>query len=108
MLDLEKEELEKFERGDKIVAEFREKLFELNENEGFINDFTKEQEAILMHNTAKKIAYKEGESSGMKQGRKEQQFEIASNLLNDGLSLERVSKNTGLSIAEIQQLQNSL
>lgn len=36
------------------------------------------------------------------------QREIASNLLRDGLSLEIVARGTGLSIEEVQQLQQQI
>jgi len=100
MLDLPKEELENLE-SDEIVAEFKSKIFELNENESFINDISKEEEQILMQNTRMDIAFT--------RGRKEQQMEIAKSLLlNTSLSIEDISKNTNLSIEEIEQIKSTL
>ena len=105
MLDLEKDELVDFEKEDEIVNEFRNKIFELNENEGFINDFTKEQEAMLMHNTAKKIAYKEGESFGMEEGERKSRLEIAKNLITLKIPEEQIVIATGLTLKELESLK---
>jgi predicted transposase YdaD len=42
------------------------------------------------------------------EGEERKQREIAANFLRDGLSVEIVARGTGLTIAEVQQLQQTL
>lgn len=100
MLDMNAKELESLGKDDTIVKEYKTKICALNNNPDFVNTISKEREKILMHNTALEIAYEDGEEHG---GRKKQ-LEIAKNLLQDGIPLETVSKNTGLSIEKLQTL----
>jgi len=47
------------------------------------------------------VAYEDGQADGALKKQKE----IAKNLLNDGISIKVVSKNTGLSITELENLK---
>ena len=47
-----------------------------------------------------------GVEQGRIEGRKEEKISIAKNFLKDGLPIEMVSKNTGLSIEELKNLLN--
>jgi len=112
MLDLPKNELENFKGDDEIVAEFKSKIFHLNENERFQNDMTKEEEEALVINTGKALAFEEGEASGMvigmEQGEKKKQLEIAKKLISMDMPLEQISITTELSLEEIQSLKEEL
>ncbi|NDJ20035.1 flagellar assembly protein H, partial [Myxacorys almedinensis A] len=44
----------------------------------------------------------------LREGREENRQEIALNLLREGISIDIISRSTGLSIAAIQQLQQQL
>ena len=65
-----------------------------------------------MINTARNWGYddgyddgkEEGKAEGLEEGAKKEKIEIAKNLLKDGISIEVVSKNTGLSIEELEEL----
>jgi len=104
MLDLPRKELEKFESEDKIVAEFKSKIFKLNESEKFQREMTKEEEQALIVNTGKELAFEEGEASGISKGEKQKQLEIAKNLFSLNISKEQIEMATGLSSEEIEKL----
>ena len=61
-----------------------------------------------MINTARNWGYDdgkaEGKAEGLEEGAKAKEIEIAKNFLKDGIPIEVVSKNTGLSIEEIEEL----
>ena len=52
--------------------------------------------------TAKRIGFEEGEAQGRAEGEYSKALSIAKNLLNGGMSKEKVSEMTGLSIEEIE------
>lgn len=47
-----------------------------------------------------------GEKTGQERGRKQRELEIAKNMLKEGLDLQLISKVTGLTIQEIQDIEN--
>ena len=65
-----------------------------------------------MINTARNWGYddgyddgkEEGKAEGLEEGARTKEIEIAKNLLKDGISIEVVSKNTGLSIESLENL----
>lgn len=65
---------------------------------GAIYDNEQMQKRLL--NTARNWGYDDGKAEGAKA----EKNAIAKNLLKDGMSIESVSKNTGLSIEELQKL----
>ena len=80
----------------KIVDEL-EKLG-IDDELGAIYDNEQMQKRLL--NTARNWGYDDGKEEGAKA----EKNAIAKNLLKDGMSIESVSKNTGLSIEELQKL----
>jgi len=97
MLDLKNNELEKLSKGDDFVEKFNEKITELNERETFQSAMTYEEDQRLILNTEKSISFDAGEKS--------KQIEIAKSMLKDNVLLETISKYTGLSIIEIENLK---
>ena len=69
---------------------------------GAIYDNEQMQKRLL--NTARNWGYDDGKAEGLEEGKKEEKISFAKNLLKDGMSIESVSKNTGLSIEELQKL----
>ena len=100
MLDLDKTNLKKISKGDDFVEEFEKKVTNLNEQETFKSAMTYEENQKLIQNTEKRIAYEEGTNQGMEQAK----LEIAKNMLNLNLSIESISKVTGLDIDTINEL----
>ncbi len=73
-------------------------------NPGGISFVTPEEDDMMLMNSMKSAARKEGEESGMKKGAKESQKQIAINMLKDGLSFDVISKYTNLNTKEINEL----
>ena len=57
-----------------------------------------------MINTARNWGYDDGKADGKAEGLEEGKKTVAKNLLKDGIPIEVVSKNTGLSIEELEEL----
>ena len=126
MMDLEKEELEKFSREEEVVKVYMNKLNRINEDPAFLNLIDYEQDYKMMINTLKhqaiKKGHEEGLEKGLEEGRKEGREEgmarglqqglknglitVAKNLLKNGMNIKDVSKNTGLSIKELENYQS--
>ena len=100
MLDLESNELKKLSKGDDFVEEFEEKITKLNEAETFQSAMTYEEDQKLILNTEKKISFEEGKEKGISN----RNIEIAKNLLSLNINIGDISKATGLSIEEINNL----
>ncbi len=100
MLDMSREDLEQFEREDEIVENFKKKLFAYIDNDGFINDISEEDERRYILNGEKTLAY----DTGKEEGKKENQLEIAKNLLSMGIDLSKISEATHVTIEELKQL----
>lgn len=52
--------------------------------------------------TAKRIGFEEGKNKGRAEGEYSKALSVAKNRLNGGVSIEKLSEMTGLSIEEIQ------
>ena len=63
-----------------------------------------------MINTARNWGYDDGKETGkvegIKEGKNEEKVSIAKNFLKDGIPIDVVSKNTGLSVEELNKLNN--
>ncbi|RHZ81557.1 hypothetical protein Glove_118g6 [Diversispora epigaea] len=68
--------------------------------------YEKTRMALLDDEDVVKTAKDEGKEEGRKEGKEEGRKEIASEALKDGLSVELISKITGLSISIIKKLNN--
>ena len=54
----------------------------------------------------RKIAYTEGKSLGLAEGSRQAKLETAKNLLQFGLSREKIAQATGLTTAEVEAICN--
>ncbi len=77
-----------------------DELERLGLNEKFSIVYDNEEMQKKMINTARNWGHDDGYDVGKEEGKKL----IAKNLLKDGISIEVVSKNTGLSIEELEEL----
>ena len=89
------------------VQKLMEAVINMSKDEFIIHEWQKEKmDALVKHNElegAKKQGIKEGKSIGIK----ENKLEIAKNLLNMKMSIEDISKATGLTIQDIQKMQST-
>ena len=61
-----------------------------------------------MINTARNWGQDDGKTEGLEEGAKTERIAIAKNLLKDGIPIEVVSKNTGLSVEELKELEKEV
>lgn len=125
MLDLPLEELKKLSKEDRMVNKYMSKLEKINKEPEFREymsleeDFRKIRNSLLSE--AKEKARKEGLEEGLKEGMEqglEKGFEegiekgiekgiqqIVKNMIDMNVDIEDISKTTGLSIEEIENLK---
>ncbi|WCR54277.1 MAG: hypothetical protein PG981_001299 [Wolbachia endosymbiont of Ctenocephalides orientis wCori] len=102
-------ELEKIIGSDLIIKKAYEELNRFNWSEKEFIAY--EQEIKRIRDEKAVLAYKldnareEGIQIGEERGRVEGKIEVAKNLLQAGISIDIVSKSTGLSVYEVTQLQ---
>lgn len=94
MLCEDKEERVKLYKSDRIMDKVNDKIDEL----------TEEFDSILFYNK-EEFRKAESEELGIEKGRKEREKEIAKKMLEENMSLELISKLTGLSKEEIEELK---
>ena len=82
------------------MSEFKKKVKELNDDYEFKQFLTQEEDEKKRISTFEAIAREEGKTIGIK----EANIKIAKNLLNMNMSLENISKVTGLKINEIKAI----
>ena len=112
MLDLTKEELSYFVKGDKFMEEYERKITEVNKDPVFQSFMTAEEDYQKCLNTDRRIAreegHEEGRREGLAEGREEgkhiQQREIAKNLKDRGISIKDISEICNLAIEEVIEI----
>ena len=96
MLDYSLEELDKYSKGDKIMSKFKDEVESLNENPDFQDFMSEEEDKEMMQNTIM--------NKRINEGIRETKLETAKKMLKDKLSIDMISKYTGLSEKEIRSL----
>lgn len=89
----------KLYEGDEMMEKVANKLDELMATFGVSYNYDE------FH---KKVAFEEGEMSGIKKGVKQGIMKTALNFLKSGLNPEFIAKNTGLSLAEVKKLEKNI
>ena len=95
------EELREIAGDDKEALKIVDELERLGLNDKFGLAYDNEMMQKKMINTARNWGYDDGKEEGLEEGKKA----IAKNFLKDGIPIEVVSKNTGLSIEELEELK---
>jgi len=106
----DKEKLKEVYAGDEMMKEVKEKFDTLGKViDGNLYLNREKYEETVAYEDGQADGIKIGHASGLVEGKTigatEKQKEIAKNFLNDGIPIEVVSKNTGLSIEEIECLK---
>ncbi|CCY45963.1 putative uncharacterized protein [Firmicutes bacterium CAG:822] len=86
------------------LKRFMEGAVGMSKDEFVLHEWNKELFDDLVKYNEIEDAKKEGKSLGITEGIKKRNIEIAKNMLNMKMSIEDISKATGLTIAEIQRL----
>ena len=105
MFDLDKKELENMPK-DKIVDKYITNVTIVNDNPEFQKYMSEEEDKKKIQNSLLSEARENGINDGISKGENKKSIEIAKNLLSMNMSLEDISKATGLTVEEINKLKN--
>ena len=108
MLNLDKKELEAMpkDKRDKIVDKYITNVTIVNDNPEFQKYMSEEEDKKKIQNSLLSEARENGINDGISKGVSQEKVNIAKNLLSMNMSLEDISKATGLSVEEISKLKN--
>ena len=81
-----------------------DELKRLAKEEDFLPEYDFEREMRRVTNTEKEISKQEGHAEGLTEGKESAIREVASKLLKHNVDIETISKSTGLSIEELNNL----
>jgi len=104
MLNATKEELIKMSKGDEIMEEFTEQIVTLNENQHFRKLMSDEKAARMWENTERSLAREEGHEEGRKEGKNEERLTIIKAMVDNGVSIENISKMINIPISTIENI----
>jgi len=91
--------MDKISEGDKLMEELNERVKRLNQDSDVLDVIIENEEEIIANSM-----YEKGVQNGISQGKKEKQLEMARNMLKDKLDIKTISKYTGLSKKEIENI----
>ena len=95
------EEIERIACGKKEALAIMDELKKLSKEEEFLPEYDFEREMRRVTNTEKEISKQEG----LFEGKESAIREVAINFINNGVDLNIISKSTGLSIDELNNLK---
>ena len=98
------EEMERIACGKKEALAIMDELKRLAKEEDFLPEYDFEREMRRVTNTEKEISKQEGHAEGLTEGKESAIREVASKLLKNNVDIETISKSTGLSIEELNNL----
>ena len=107
MLDLDKKELENMQK-DKIVDKYITKVTIVNDDPEFQKYMSEEEDKKKIQNSLLSEARENGINDGISKGENKKSIEIAKNLLSMNMPPEDISKATGLSVEEIENIKNNM
>ena len=105
MFDLDKKKLENMPKDD-IVDMYITNVTIVNDNPEFQEYMSEEEDKKKIQNSLLPEARENGINDGISKGVSKEKVNIAKNLLSMNMSLEDISKATGLSVEEINKLKN--
>lgn len=105
MLGLEKEDLKKLSKEDKVVSKYMNELNKINEDPEFREYMTYEEDQRKIFNSRMSAATRKGLQKGIQKGITERNIEIAKKMLKENLSIEQISRITNLTENEIKKLK---
>ena len=109
MLDLGEKDLRNVSKGNGVVKKYMEELVKVNEDADFLNFISVEKDNMMIENSirdeATKKGLKEGLEKGLERGTEQSKNEIAKNMLKENMDISLISKLTGLSNEQINNLK---
>ena len=117
LIDLPKEELERYQEEDELVKEYKERIMFVNDKFDFTKFISPEDDEKWLREAeleeyrqmgmekGLKQGIKEGKKLGIEQGIEQNSMAIAREMLKSNEDINKISKYTGLSIEEIYSLK---
>ena len=113
MLDLGEKDLKNVSKGNGVVKKYMEELVKVNEDADFLNFISVEKDNMMIENSIRDEATKKGLKEGLEkgleqgleQGTEQSKNEIAKNMLKENMDISLISKLTGLSNEQINNLK---
>jgi len=99
------DEINSLVKGDSTMEKVRDKIIQLSEDEELVGVYDKEIVDMKIRNSMIMTAQKEGLEQGIQQGSNQEKINIAKNLLSMKLNIQDISKATGLTIGEINNIE---
>ena len=90
MLGLERNDLKKLSKNNKVVSKYMKELDEVNEKPEFREYMSYEKDQELLRNTEREIGREEGIEQGIERGKQELKNQIIDSLLSKGMSQEEI------------------
>ena len=106
MLDMNKEDLFKLSKTDKLAKKYYDKLMELNTNQEFVQLLSNDEEYEIYVKSEISEARDDAHKESIEEGSKESKQEIAKAMLNAHEDLEKIMTYTGLTEIELKALQD--
>ena len=101
MLDLGEKDLRNISKGNGVVKKYMEELVKVNEDADFLNFISVEKDNMMIENSIRD----EGIRKGLERGTEQSKNEIAKNMLKENMDISLISKLTGLSNEQINNLK---
>ena len=101
------EELKKITGNSKKGLVIMDEIEKLKLNDEFNAWYNAEKVEEKCRNSAYSEGYSEGVDNGIIVGKTETKLEIAKSLLNTDMSINEISKHTGLTISELEEISNN-
>ena len=105
MLDMNKEDLFKLSKTDKLAKKYYDKLMELNTNQEFVGLLSNDEEYEIYVKSEISEARDDAHKEGIKEGSKESKLEIAKAMLKKNMDINLIAEITNLPVEEIKTLK---
>ena len=106
------EDIEEIVKGDSLLENVAQDIISYSRAreivDAYENEVIEENYRIGLIEDAKERGMREGLGQGLEQGGKQEKIQIAKNLLSLNLSLDDISKATGLLIDDLKTLQDNI
>ena len=102
------EEMEIVVEKNKELKIIMSEIERLNQDEYFGGLYNIEEEQRKMEDAARRYGFEEGRDIGLQEGRIIERNDLVLNLLNENIDINTISRVTGLSIKEIEELRKNL
>ena len=105
MLDMDKEDLFKLSKTDKLAKKYYDKLMELNTNQEFVQLLSNDEEYEIYVKSEISEARDDAHKESIEEGSKESKQEIAKAVSKKNMDLNLIAEITNLPVEEIKTLK---